>query len=212
MDISSETSAVLPSSVCQVRKTGQGVFNVSFLHRCLQFCVQTCICKAENRCTVHELLVGTCGGRIKQSCPSALGDKACSCLLWGETPFSLHFKKWNLEVGTKTYSHRRDLGILIGKALYFFISQRRIYDVFSCGGWNYPCRVCGNLDVRDTIISSRKNSEFVQLECAEFGKFHICILAVKGTSTSFECHISYFACAAVQDILVKTFKILILEL
>lgn len=104
-----------------------------------------------------------------------------------------------------------DLGIWIGKALCFFISQGRICGVFSCGGWNQPCKVCGNLDVRDIIISSRKNSEFVQLECAEFGKSHICIMAVKGISASFECHISCFASAAAQDIVVKTSTILIVE-
>lgn len=106
----------------------------------------------------------------------------------------------------------RETWVWIGKALYFFISQCRIYGVFSSAEWNHPCKVCGNLDVRDAIISSRKNSEFFQLECAEFGEFHICIIAVKGISASFECHISWFASAAVQDILVKTFKILIVEL
>lgn len=180
-----------------------------FLHRCLQFCVQTCICKAENRCMLCK---APGGDKIKQSCPSALGDKACSCLLCGETPFSLHFKKWNLEVGTKTHSHRGYLRIWIAKAWYFFISQCRIYGVFSCGEWNDLSKMWGNLDVRDVIISSRKNSEFVHLECAEFGKFHICIIAVKGISASFECHISCFASAAIQDILAKTFKILIVVL
>lgn len=67
----------------------------------------------------------------------------------------------------------RETWVWIGKALYFFISQCRIYGVFSSAEWNHPCKVCGNLDVRDAIISSRKNSEFFQLECAEFGEFHI---------------------------------------
>lgn len=164
--------------------------------------------------------MGTSGDRIKPICPSPSGDKVCSCLSCGETPFSLfifliHFLFISINETLKKGQNLtiiRETWVWIGKALYFFISQCRIYGVFSSAEWNHPCKVCGNLDVRDAIISSRKNSEFFQLECAEFGEFHICIIAVKGISASFECHISWFASAAIQDILVKTFKILIVEL
>jgi len=53
--------------------------------------------------------------------------------------------------------------------------------------------MCRNMDVRDVIICSRRNSELLQLECAEFGRFHVCITAVLGICASFKCLISCFA-------------------
>lgn len=119
-----------------------------------------------------RLLVGTSGDRIKHSCPSALGDKACSCLPHEENSICLAFqemKPWSRDKNSQSRGRCKNLN---WKS--FLMSQCRIYGVFSCGEWNHPCKVCGNLDVRDVIISSRKSSEFVQLECAEFGKFQIC--------------------------------------
>lgn len=153
---------------------------------------------------------------LKHCCPFSLGDEVWSCFPCRENSIPLSFQEIKkLEAKTKTDTHGGDLQIWIRKAVHFFITQCRIYGCLLpwwVMSWNHSCKICRHLGVRDVSNCSRRNPEFVWLECAEFGKFHICVTTVIGISASWKCLMSCFASAAIYDIMMKTSKILIVEI
>lgn len=120
-------------------------------------------------------------------------------------------KAWNRDKNSQLHGRLMNLNQKGITLLYNSVENLWCLLLWWVMSWSCSCEVCRNLDARDVIICSRRNSEFVQLECAEFGKSHVCITAVTGIAASFKCLISCFASAAMQEDFKNSYSRIILE-